>query len=260
MSVVGSTPWASKLFGKSHPRPVGGRRPPTITEPLAPLASADHTTTPVRRDNAVATSAAPSRHRWAKMLLDKFGAALLILLLLPAMLVIALVVLMDGGGSVIFKQRRVGKNGRPFTMLKFRTMCTDAEARLCEVLDKAGVERGPLFKVRQDPRVTRSGAWLRRLSLDELPQLFNVLGGSMSLVGPRPQMDFEVAHYTSWQARRLLVKPGMTGLWQTSGRNDVNWEEAVALDIHYVDQWSFALDIRLLWRTIGAVCSTRGAC
>jgi lipopolysaccharide/colanic/teichoic acid biosynthesis glycosyltransferase len=234
MSVL-SFPWASRHVPGAHAAPTAARH--RVTE-----------------------LAMPAHPPWPKEILDRVGASLLILLLLPAMLVIALVVLVDGGGPVIFRQQRVGKNGQHFTILKFRTMCADAETKLFEVLDAAGVEHGPLYKLRRDPRVTRGGALLRRLSLDELPQLFNVLGGSMSLVGPRPQMDFEVERYTPWQARRLLVKPGMTGLWQTSGRNDLPWDEAVALDVEYVDHWSFGLDLKLLWRTIDAVWSARGAC
>jgi lipopolysaccharide/colanic/teichoic acid biosynthesis glycosyltransferase len=143
-------------------------------------------------------------------------------------------------------------------MLKFRTMVVDAEQRLGELrVDNEGA--GPLFKLKRDPRVTRVGAFLRRYSLDELPQLVNVLMGSMSLVGPRPPLPREVATYGRDAQRKLLVKPGLTGLWQISGRSDLSWEESVRLDLRYVENWNLALDALILWRTFGAVMGTRGA-
>ena len=143
-------------------------------------------------------------------------------------------------------------------MVKFRSMCTDAEARLT-TLPTANDGAGPLFKLRHDPRVTRVGRFLRKYSLDELPQLFNVLGGSMSLVGPRPPLAREVATYADDARRRLLVRPGMTGLWQVSGRSALSWEESVRLDLRYVENWSLALDLMILWKTFGAVLRGRGA-
>jgi lipopolysaccharide/colanic/teichoic acid biosynthesis glycosyltransferase len=149
-------------------------------------------------------------------------------------------------------------NGRSFTMLKFGSMVADADRRLDELHDDK-ISVGLLFKMRVDPRVTPLGRWLRRLSLDELPQLFNVLGGTMSLVGPRPPLPTEVARYDSHVRRRLLVKPGLTGLWQISGRSDLPWEEAVRLDLRYVENWSLALDLLILWKTGRAVLSSSGA-
>ena len=175
----------------------------------------------------------------------------------PVLLILAAGVKLDGG-PIFFRQTRVGRHGNEFTMLKFRSMIVDAEAKLAELTrDNDGA--GPLFKMKQDPRVTRFGAFLRRFSLDELPQLFNVLGGSMSLVGPRPPLPREVATYARDAKRRLLVKPGLTGLWQISGRSDLTWEQSVRLDLRYVENWNLALDALILWKTIGAVLNRRGA-
>jgi lipopolysaccharide/colanic/teichoic acid biosynthesis glycosyltransferase len=165
---------------------------------------------------------------------------------------------MDSPGPVLFRQERVGVNGRSFTMLKFRSMVVDADQQL-EALRADNISDGLLFKLRDDPRVTRVGRWLRRLSLDELPQLVNVLTGSMSLVGPRPPLPSEVAAYDSSVRRRLLVKPGLTGLWQVSGRSDLSWDEAVRLDLRYVENWSLVLDLLILWRTGRAVLRRSGA-
>jgi len=162
------------------------------------------------------------------------------------------------GGPALFRQTRVGRGGREFQVLKFRSMVVDAEQRLAELRarnDGAGV----LFKMKADPRVTRIGRVLRRYSLDELPQLFNVLGGTMSLVGPRPPLPKEVAAYEKDVHRRLMVKPGLTGLWQVSGRSDLDWDEAVRLDLRYVENWSLAMDIIILWRTVFAVLKHEGA-
>jgi lipopolysaccharide/colanic/teichoic acid biosynthesis glycosyltransferase len=159
---------------------------------------------------------------------------------------------------VLYRQERVGLNGRPFTMLKFRSMVVDADSRLDTLRDE-NLGDGLLFKMREDPRVTPVGRWLRRLSLDELPQLLNVLGGSMSLVGPRPPLPSEVARYDNSVRRRLLVKPGLTGLWQISGRSDLPWDEAVRLDLRYVENWSLSLDLLILWKTVRAVLGGSGA-
>jgi lipopolysaccharide/colanic/teichoic acid biosynthesis glycosyltransferase len=149
-------------------------------------------------------------------------------------------------------------NGQTFTMLKFRSMVVDADRRL-EEIRAANISDGLLFKLRDDPRVTPVGRWLRRLSLDELPQLLNVLDGTMSLVGPRPPLPTEVARYDSQVRRRLLVKPGLTGLWQISGRSDLPWEEAVRLDLRYVENWSLAMDLLILVKTVRAVLGSSGA-
>ncbi len=196
--------------------------------------------------------------RWVKGGVDRVVAALALLLLSPVLLGLALTIRLDAPGPVLYRQERVGVNGRRFTMLKFRSMVVDAESRL-QGLEAANTADGLLFKMRVDPRVTRVGRWLRRLSLDELPQLVNVLGGSMSLVGPRPPLPREVAQYDSSVSRRLLVKPGLTGLWQISGRSDLSWEEAVRLDLRYVENWSLALDALILVKTVRAVLSRSGA-
>ncbi|WP_433802793.1 sugar transferase [Actinomycetospora sp. CA-084318] len=193
--------------------------------------------------------------RGIKAVVDRVGAAVLLLVLAPVLLAIAVAVRRDGG-PVFYRQERVGVHGRTFRMVKFRSMVVDAD-RQVDALPNEGA--GPLFKLRRDPRVTPVGAVLRRLSLDELPQLFNVLGGSMSLVGPRPPLAREVARYADDARRRLLVRPGMTGLWQVSGRSDLSWEESVRLDLRYVENWSPALDATILWKTVGAVLGSRGA-
>jgi exopolysaccharide biosynthesis polyprenyl glycosylphosphotransferase len=195
--------------------------------------------------------------RLVKAAMDILTASLLLLILAPALLMIYLAVRVDGGAS-LFRQTRVGRNGRPFRMLKFRTMIVGAE-RLQESLNGRNEANGPLFKIKNDPRITTVGGWLRKYSLDELPQLFNVLLGSMSLVGPRPPLPNEVACYARDAQRKLLVKPGLTGLWQISGRSDLPWEEALRLDLRYVEDWSLALDAVILWKTVRAVFSGQGA-
>jgi lipopolysaccharide/colanic/teichoic acid biosynthesis glycosyltransferase len=158
----------------------------------------------------------------------------------------------------LFRQTRIGRHGREFRMLKFRSMAVDAEQRL-ESLVEQNVGAGPLFKMRTDPRVTRVGALLRRYSLDELPQLLNVAAGTMALVGPRPPLPVEVASYGADARRRLLVKPGLTGLWQIGGRSDLSWNESVRLDLRYVENWSPALDLLILRKTLGVVLRGHGA-
>lgn len=196
--------------------------------------------------------------RVPKEIFDRVVALTLLTLLAPALVTIAVVVRVDSRGPALFRQRRVGRAGRPFTMLKFRTMTRDAEARKAELADR-NISDGLLFKMTDDPRVTRVGRFLRRYSVDELPQLLNVLGGSMSLVGPRPPLPEEVAAYDEETGRRLLVKPGLTGLWQVSGRSDLPWDESVRLDVRYVENWSPLLDLRILWRTGAAVVRGTGA-
>lgn len=197
--------------------------------------------------------------RVPKELLDRsFAGALLLLLALP-MLLIALIVRLDSSGAALFRQQRVGRYGDHFTMLKFRTMRPDSEALRAELEHLNQNSDGLLFKVRKDPRITRVGSFLRRSSLDELPQLINVARGHMSLVGPRPPLPEEVEEYTPDVKRRLLVKPGLTGLWQVSGRSDLPWDEAVRLDLGYVDNWSMGLDLSILARTGSAVVRGTGA-
>ncbi|MFQ3558324.1 sugar transferase [Streptomyces gramineus] len=196
--------------------------------------------------------------RAIKEVVDRVGAALLLMLFAPLMGVVALFVLADSRGGAFYRQRRVGKDGREFTILKFRTMVTGAHTARAELADR-NEGAGLLFKLRRDPRVTRVGTVLRRYSIDELPQLFNVLTGAMSLVGPRPPLPEECAAYGPDIRRRLLVKPGLTGLWQISGRSDLPWEEAVRLDLRYVEDWSLALDTVILWKTMRAVLHGQGA-
>ena len=197
--------------------------------------------------------------RWIlKAVIDRLGAFLLLFLITPVLLAVALAIKMESRGPVLFRQQRVGKAGELFWMLKFRSMVVDAERRRAE-LDGVNEAAGPLFKLRRDPRVTKVGAFLRRYSLDELPQLINVLFGDMSLVGPRPPLPTEVERYGSDARRRLLVRPGLTGLWQVSGRSDLSWEETVQLDLRYVENWSLAMDAVIAWKTAGAVIGGRGA-
>ncbi|MEU6773224.1 sugar transferase [Streptomyces sp. NPDC046759] len=205
---------------------------------------------------------APNLSRFSRLpkeLLDRtLAAALLAVLALP-MLLIALIVRLDSSGPALFRQQRVGRYGDHFTMLKFRTMRPDSEALRAELAHLNQNSDGLLFKVKQDPRITRVGSLLRRSSLDELPQLVNVVRGHMSLVGPRPPLPEEVEEYTPDIKRRLLVKPGLTGLWQVSGRSDLPWDEAVRLDLGYVDNWSMTLDLSILLRTGAAVVRGTGA-
>ncbi|MFF3493143.1 sugar transferase [Streptomyces sp. NPDC002795] len=196
--------------------------------------------------------------RAIKGIVDRLGALLLILLFTPLMVLVGLAVLVDSRGGVFYRQRRVGKDGREFTIVKFRTMEDGAHGKRAGLADRND-GAGLLFKLRRDPRVTKVGHVLRRYSLDELPQLFNVLTGSMSLVGPRPPLPEESAAYGPDIRRRLLVKPGLTGLWQISGRSDLPWEEAVRLDLRYVEDWSLALDTVILWKTLRAVLHGQGA-
>jgi lipopolysaccharide/colanic/teichoic acid biosynthesis glycosyltransferase len=176
----------------------------------------------------------------------------------PLLVLISLRIKRNDNGPVLFRQTRIGRDGQQFSCLKFRTMVTDAEQILFKLHTEQGYEEG-LFKMKDDPRVTVPGRWLRRYSLDELPQLINVLRGEMSLVGPRPPLPQEVARYDDDTHRRLRVRPGMTGLWQVSGRSDLSWSEAIRLDLYYVDNWSMMQDLSILGKTVGAVVGSRGA-
>lgn len=199
------------------------------------------------------------RASFAKRLFDIVGSAILIVLGSPLLLAVALAVKLSSPGPILFKQERIGLNGEPFKMLKFRSMVVDADSQLTALLKAQGTEDKPLFKVKNDPRITPVGRFIRKYSLDELPQFFNVLGGSMSLVGPRPQVAAEVALYDDGAARRLLTRPGITGLWQISGRSDLDWEDAIRLDLYYVENWSLMEDLMILYRTIRTVISPEGA-
>jgi exopolysaccharide biosynthesis polyprenyl glycosylphosphotransferase len=198
--------------------------------------------------------------RFSKRAFDVLSSALLILVLSPLLAAAAIGVRLSTPGAVLFRQDRVGLNGNHFRMLKFRSMVVDAETQLIALQGKERTEgNSVMFKMKNDPRVTPIGRFLRRFSLDELPQLFNVLGGSMSLVGPRPPLESEVAIYEHHVHRRFLVKPGITGLWQVSGRSNLSWEDTVRLDLYYVENWSITGDLMILWRTARAVIARDGA-
>jgi exopolysaccharide biosynthesis polyprenyl glycosylphosphotransferase len=190
----------------------------------------------------------------AKPVLDMAGSAILLLVLSP---LLALLVKLDSEGGVLFRQERVGLHGRPFQVIKYRAMCFDAEQQL-EDLRQLNVVHGHAFKLERDPRVTDVGRLLRRSSLDELPQLWNVLRGQVSLVGPRPPLPCEVAKYDIWHRRRLSMKPGMTGLWQIGGRRNPEFDRWVEKDLEYIDRWSFWLDLKILARTVPAMLSGTG--
>jgi exopolysaccharide biosynthesis polyprenyl glycosylphosphotransferase len=193
-----------------------------------------------------------------KDLFDRCVAATALILLLPLMVILGAMIWLHDRGPALFTQTRVGKDGHVFKIYKFRTMVVDAEKRRAELVPNNDHD-GILFKIRKDPRITAVGAHLRRWSVDELPQLLNVLLGNMSLVGPRPALPAEAAEYADHVRRRLVVKPGLTGLWQVSGRSDLSWEESVRLDLRYVENWSFALDLQIMWKTISALVGRAGA-
>jgi exopolysaccharide biosynthesis polyprenyl glycosylphosphotransferase len=193
-----------------------------------------------------------------KGLFDRCLAAAALILLAPLLACLAAIIWLSDRGPALFTQVRVGKHGRVFKIYKFRTMVVDAEKRKAELLARNDVD-GVLFKLRKDPRVTAVGAHLRRWSIDELPQLLNVVLGHMSLVGPRPPLPDEAARYAEHVRRRLLVKPGLTGLWQVSGRSDLSWDESVRLDLRYVENWSFALDLQIMWKTFSVLLRRAGA-
>jgi exopolysaccharide biosynthesis polyprenyl glycosylphosphotransferase len=197
--------------------------------------------------------------QWPKALFDRLGAAFLVLALSPLMLITALAIKLTSKGPVFYLQERIGREGAPFRMIKFRSMRTGADAELMALLHAQGTADQPLFKVENDPRITKVGHFIRRFSIDELPQLFNVLKGDMSLVGPRPQQAAEVELYDEAAHRRLHVRPGMTGLWQVSGRSDLTWDETIRLDTSYVENWSMTADLLILWRTVRAVLGSDGA-
>ncbi|GAA1962035.1 sugar transferase [Agromyces allii] len=195
----------------------------------------------------------------AKRAFDLIVGFGLVVVLSPLFFVLAVLVKASSPGPVFYRQERVGLKHKPFTMLKFRSMTDGADVELAGLLAQNGADTQPLFKVRDDPRVTRVGKVLRKYSFDELPQLFNVLHGTMSLVGPRPQRRAEVELYDRTAGRRLFVQPGMTGLWQVSGRSNLSWEESVRLDLYYVENWSITGDVAILWRTARAVATKDGA-
>lgn len=197
--------------------------------------------------------------RAAKRVVDWLGALAIVVLALPLFVAVAVAIRLDSKGPILFRQERVGARGVTFPMFKFRSMVVDAEARLAEVTATADAGNTVQFKMKKDPRITRVGGFLRRFSIDELPQLLNVLRGEMSLIGPRPPLPREVATYESDAVRRLHVRPGLTGLWQVSGRSNLSWDESLRLDLWYVDNWSVVLDLQIIARTVRAVVRGTGA-
>ena len=193
-----------------------------------------------------------------KRSLDLLGAAVALVVLAPVLGATAVLIKATSRGPILFRQTRVGLNGRTFTLFKFRSMYRDAEARRAALADRNEMS-GPVFKIKDDPRITPVGKWIRRFSIDELPQLWNVLRGDMSLVGPRPPIPEEVRKYERWQRRRLSMKPGITCLWQVSGRNGIDFEDWMKLDLAYIDTWSLRLDAVILLRTVPVVLTARGA-
>jgi exopolysaccharide biosynthesis polyprenyl glycosylphosphotransferase len=189
---------------------------------------------------------------------DIVVSVLVIILLLPLWIILPLVIRLESPGSALFSQVRVGRNGRLFRLFKFRSMVKDAESMQQSILHLNEMD-GPVFKVKNDPRITRIGGFLRRTSLDEFPQFFNVLMGDMSLVGPRPPLPEEVSHYGNAQRKRLSIKPGITCLWQISGRNEIKFDEWMRLDLQYIDHWSLVLDLKILFKTVFAIFSRKGA-
>jgi exopolysaccharide biosynthesis polyprenyl glycosylphosphotransferase len=207
----------------------------------------------------VAQPAYRGLRRQVKLVLEWIAAAVSLIVLMPALIVVGLLVRLTSPGPALFSQTRLGYNGRPFTCYKFRTMIQDAEQVRGAGLEQFNEHDGHMFKIRHDPRITPLGHFLRRFSLDELPQLLHVVLGQMSLIGPRPPIADEVENYLPHELRRLNVRPGMTGLWQISGRSDLSWEQTVELDLRYVENWSLTLDAVILLKTARAVLGGRGA-
>jgi len=193
-----------------------------------------------------------------RRIMDIVGSLFFIGLFSPIFLLITILIRLDSPGPILYRQIRCGLNGRRFTLYKFRSMVQDAEERKKELIN-FNLMKGPVFKMKNDPRITLVGRVLRRFSLDELPQLFNVLKGDMSFVGPRPPLPEEVKQYEGWQRRRLSMKPGITGLWQVSGRNEIDFQDWIKLDLEYIDNWSLWLDLKIILKTIPAVISGKGA-
>ncbi len=236
------------------------RRPPspTVTNQTGPLG----------RWRLRMSSPAARRARWrlrlafhaiCKRILDVMAAGILLLLLAPGFGLVAALIRLESPGPVFFSQKRVGRGAREFDFFKFRSMYVDAEARKQELMDKNEMQGGVIFKMKEDPRVTRIGKFIRRYSIDELPQLWNVLRGDMSLVGPRPPVPSEVREYSVHDRRRLDAIPGITGLWQVSGRSDIPFDQQVELDIEYIHSATLWENIKLLLKTVPAVLSGKGA-
>jgi exopolysaccharide biosynthesis polyprenyl glycosylphosphotransferase len=193
-----------------------------------------------------------------KRIIDVIGALVGLILISPVMIIVAIWIRVDSTGPAFFAQRRVGRDGKQFVMYKFRSMCTDAEELLGELKDDNEMS-GPMFKIKDDPRITKIGKFVRKTSIDELPQLFNILKGDMSLVGPRPSLPKEVAQFTTFQKQRLVAKPGLTCYWQVSGRSDVSFKEWMKMDVKYIIKRSTLLDIILILKTVGVLFGDKGA-
>ena len=206
----------------------------------------------------VSVARRPGIGAWMKRSIDIILGSAILLLALPAMMALVIAIKFNSAGPVLFVQRRVGKGGKIFRLYKFRSMIIDAED-LKTTLQNLNEKDGPIFKMVADPRITSVGKFMRRHSLDELPQLFNVLFNDMSLVGPRPPLPEEVVNYEPWHLKRLAVKPGLTCTWQISGRSNLSFEEWMRLDVAYIDNWSIGLDLKLIWKTIGVVLNADGA-
>lgn len=200
-----------------------------------------------------------SSYEILKRAIDLIGALGGMIILLPVFLIIGIAIKLDSKGPVFFAQNRCGKDGKLFKMLKFRSMCSNAEDKLMELKDKNEMS-GPVFKIKDDPRITRVGKFIRKTSIDELPQLINVLKGDMSLVGPRPPIDREVKKYSPYQFQRLLVKPGLTCYWQVSGRNNIDFEQWVELDLNYIRERNIWIDLKLICKTFFVLFGDRNAC
>ncbi|WP_066515436.1 sugar transferase [Curtobacterium ammoniigenes] len=239
--------------------PLGARV--LVVPHLGPIAMRRVRTVPVSDSPLIVVEPArfSGRRYVSKRAFDILASTVALVVLAPLLLVLAAIIRLDSPGPALYRQRRIGRNGAAFTMLKFRSMRVDADAHRAALLLENDHRGGPMFKMRADPRVTRVGRILRRTSLDELPQLINVFAGQMSLVGPRPPLPEEVAAYADHARRRLLTKPGITGPWQIGGRSDLGWEEGLLLDVLYVENWSVAGDLGILLRTVKAVVDGRGA-
>jgi lipopolysaccharide/colanic/teichoic acid biosynthesis glycosyltransferase len=206
----------------------------------------------------VGVASRPGTGAWMKRSIDIILGSAILLLVLPVMMALVIAIKFNSAGPVLFVQRRVGKGGKIFKLYKFRSMIIDAED-LKTTLQNLNEKDGPIFKMVADPRITTVGKFMRSHSLDELPQLFNVLFNDMSLVGPRPPLPEEVLNYEPWHLKRLAVKPGLTCTWQISGRSNLSFEEWMRLDVAYIDNWSIGLDLKLIWKTIRVVLNADGA-
>ena len=209
-------------------------------------------------ENEVESGGSFSLYEICKRVMDILGAGCGLVLLSPVIIIVAILVKFSSKGPIFFSQKRVGKNGKEFNMYKFRSMVVNAE-ELKEKLAAQNEMSGPMFKMKDDPRVTKVGKFIRKTSLDELPQLWNVIKGDMSLVGPRPSLPKEVAQFESWMYKRLIVKPGLTCYWQVSGRNNIDFEDWMKLDCRYVDERNLWIDIKLIFKTVGVLFGDKNA-